>query len=478
MKTLSLLCFSILCCILTNAQKPVKITGNIISGNPTEIEFQYMNDNPISYLSDDYKGVFVNQTCTLQIPTKRLMNGQMQVGNYTQPVCFFPGDNIIIDIDGDSILFKGKGANKNNFLQAIEKSEFNSDYIYKALCSDDLNLDTFAYQVNRFIDGRTQLLYNYQKTYQLEEAFINYYLADIKYARYGAIESAKRFYCHKYKIDSDSVKWPQIYTEKYDLSLLNDHDTKYSIYNDYIASVVHEISEIIRIKDDKISKDDAKFIAINDSLSGKTRSYAMAAQIQSKLSESNYDQKFIDAFYKLNNDEIASYEVATAIKKYKTKQSLLGQPLHPEMANAIVVDSAGVKSTFGEMMTQFKGKVVYLDIWSPYCGPCRMAMPHSKKLKSKLANKPIEFVYITVDGNNDNLWDTLYEVSQTKDNHYLFENGFDSSLHNFMEIFWVPCYMIFDKDGKLANYSAPRPTEVKDGEESDLERELRSILNK
>jgi thiol-disulfide isomerase/thioredoxin len=123
------------------------------------------------------------------------------------------------------------------------------------------------------------------------------------------------------------------------------------------------------------------------------------------------------------------------------------------------------------MLKKYEGKIVYLDIWSLGCAPCIENMPKSKKIKANLQNRPIEFVYITTDIMFSNVWDKVYDVTLIKENHYRFAKGFDARMLKYLEINWVPNYMLFNKNGDLLSYTAVRP------DDPNCEKELLKFLN-
>jgi thiol-disulfide isomerase/thioredoxin len=81
----------------------------------------------------------------------------------------------------------------------------------------------------------------------------------------------------------------------------------------------------------------------------------------------------------------------------------IGQPA-PEVVSQ---DLNGKKVKLSDL----KGKVVVLDIWATWCGPCRSMIPHTRKLVEKMKDKPFVFVSVSVDAKKQTVVDFKKENS-------------------------------------------------------------------
>lgn len=61
----------------------------------------------------------------------------------------------------------------------------------------------------------------------------------------------------------------------------------------------------------------------------------------------------------------------------------------------------GTSKKEGVMMRDFRGKVVYVDFWASWCGPCRKSMPVLEEIRAKFKDKGFEVVAINVDESTD-----------------------------------------------------------------------------
>lgn len=117
------------------------------------------------------------------------------------------------------------------------------------------------------------------------------------------------------------------------------------------------------------------------------------------------------------------------------------------------------------------GKVLYVDLWASWCSPCRKLMPTSFKLHEELIDKQIDFVYISID-DDENKW-----IKAAKKDNLFLDNSFiainypTATFFNDIQLKAIPRYLIYDKTGKLVNSNAPSP------ESKEIKAELEKYIN-
>ena len=109
-------------------------------------------------------------------------------------------------------------------------------------------------------------------------------------------------------------------------------------------------------------------------------------------------------------------------------------------------------------LTDFKGKLVYIDIWATWCAPCKGEIPSLKELEKQYRGKNIEFVSVSIDKEKDKQkWlDMVKEKELT--GVQLFAGGRSEDISVPYNVKGIPRFVLVGADGKLINGDAPRPS--------------------
>lgn len=124
----------------------------------------------------------------------------------------------------------------------------------------------------------------------------------------------------------------------------------------------------------------------------------------------------------------------------------------------VLKDITGNGLSLAEVIEKHRGKVIYMDMWASWCGPCRKEMPASRWLKDRLDSDGVIFMYISSDRNESD-WKRAvkeYDLGDIGENYRIISA--ESKFLTEIKFRYVPRYLIFDTDGRLVNPDAPRPS--------------------
>ncbi len=132
------------------------------------------------------------------------------------------------------------------------------------------------------------------------------------------------------------------------------------------------------------------------------------------------------------------------------KSSIAGTPF-PE--DVTLCDMNGNKVDFAK----FRGKYVYVDMWASWCVPCVKEIPHLKALEKDLRNDDVVFLSVSIDS-NERAWKKKVSALGLEGNLLINK---DNKLSEALNIVGIPFFLIYDKEGKLYKYDAPRPSDAR-----------------
>ena len=109
-------------------------------------------------------------------------------------------------------------------------------------------------------------------------------------------------------------------------------------------------------------------------------------------------------------------------------------------------------------LSDFKGKVVVMDVWAMWCAPCLAEKPFFQKVEESFKDRDdVVFLGISHDGlDRKEVWKKFVAKKGWK-NIELLAN-YNESIGEYYKIEGIPRFLIFDREGKIVTVDAPRPS--------------------
>lgn len=171
------------------------------------------------------------------------------------------------------------------------------------------------------------------------------------------------------------------------------------------------------------------------------------------------DIKKFEKYQHLISEHITNQHLKEELLSYYRETKLRFE--NPALNTKAILKEIGntpAKSVIDSILSNNKGKVIYVDCWATWCGPCRAEVPYSKELMMKLKDLPVSFVYLCFDSEKDK-WKAEVEKSKLGGTHYFIPKESDEYLKKAFSINGYPTYMLFDKNGNLISNNTSRPSD-------------------
>ena len=356
------------------------------------------------------------------------------------PLYLANGTNMELTLNEEVSKTMVSGSQTKQTQYLIERNSFINDRINGA----DSNLfgqkpQEFKENVKAFFAELDKKL----KAYGFDEEFVK---NQEKWTNYKVVEYLTIFPTyHRYTSGNEAILPDDFYAERDGIDYDNAEEFRtIDTYRDLVRSKFYTI-----INNPNDAENIKKFISeVNALKSDNIRADLAKGTFQLISPNSTVNKEIFDFINKNVTDE----KVKEAAKKaYDVATKLTSGSPSPKFSNYENFNG-GTTS-----LDDFKGKVTYIDIWATWCLPCRGEIPALKELEKKFHGKDVAFVSISIDQNKDE-WKEFVKSEDLKGVQLFAENAFESQFIQDYGIRQIPTFIIIDKEGKIVNADAPRPS--------------------
>ena len=110
-----------------------------------------------------------------------------------------------------------------------------------------------------------------------------------------------------------------------------------------------------------------------------------------------------------------------------------------------------VEISFSEILQQYKGKTVFIDIWASWCKDCIVGMPKVQKLREE--NTEVVFLFLSLDKEIES-WKHGIEKYGVVGENYFIPAGWKGDFCSSIDLDWIPRYMVVNPEGEISLYKA------------------------
>lgn len=225
----------------------------------------------------------------------------------------------------------------------------------------------------------------------------------------------------------------------------------------------------------KGAKSKLVFYGIEENITKEpAREYCLAFDLQSLILEKQFEVYIPDLY----NEFVGQYPhsryiklLAAGIEKVRNFNAATKKDLTTDQQFVPDYDSI---ATVEELLSKFKDKVIYIDMWATWCGPCKEQFAYKKDVDPFLKSKGVEVLYLSIDEASDKQkWINMIKYYNLDGYHVMASEKLINDIRKVLgrnKDLYIPHYLIC-KNGKIIVKNAKRPQE-KDA----LFKQIKSVL--
>ena len=154
------------------------------------------------------------------------------------------------------------------------------------------------------------------------------------------------------------------------------------------------------------------------------------------------------------NDNIQSQAVKDYVYELSDKYEAISKRMLSDeclKSNDIVKGLSDGEQIFKKLVEPYKGKIILIDVWGTWCGPCKYDLSHSQEEYERLKPYDMVFMYLANTSPEESWKNVIKEYNVTGDNvvHYRLPDNQQKAVQEYLKVEHYPTNRLVDKDGSL-----------------------------
>jgi thiol-disulfide isomerase/thioredoxin len=376
-----------------------------------------------------------------------------------------PGDSLTIRVNDGNLELKGKAAELNNIALELDQWRVKDENSKKQYANRRYlsHLDFISY-VDDVKKERLSIVENYLKQ-EIPTNYQNYLLAKIHLQWIKDIWDYLRL--HNYYAFGN---WNYVSADSLGLNLLEKWkpDSNYHFINNYAECIDGFV--YYTYKSNKLDSLDSvlwenmfteKFSIVKSKLGGINRDIGLLNLSQEftrflSVPENNFHKqaKIVNNYFFLNKQAEQYYALF--------EQNYLG---FMEIAPSKKAPNFKLENVRDEevSLSEFIGKVIYIDFWGTWCGPCIKSIPKHLELQKSIENlDDVVFINVALESREEDImrWKRFISDKYWPGIHLVAKNQFNNEELKPYKLRSAPTYVLIDQEGYIVNPRASGPENI------------------